>query len=570
MNERINAFKKFLSNPERYYEDFVNIQYKPTKTWRQNWVEFVRDYADLAAYCGLLPAFFKNPFGDSEEDGYVFSDNAAQYLAGEVSPEEVLMRMKYANSSINLMRYPQYRIRVRPFYATLRLLEKLEELGVKLVDKKLLGAAVGCLRSEDEVEDAAQIIKREFTMNGIVAKFANKQVRKDFVREGERFSLSLVSFLQRWKLVSISKGRIKMVRITDKGREWIKKTPANSIFYSFDLGEIHLSPLVGYLLNLFEESVKQNIYEVDMKTLSDQLREVVDEDTLEHVIRMLKEIRPSPIKELYHKKLELNPLEDQYAVTPTTDFASLTEAAFIEKGMASILIRAPQVVVLRPPRNLLDSLRHSALSSEGSDYEDDLIDAFQELDYGKVIKLGHYVAGQRYSDLVWEVPIVDSMTNEEKTLLIIVEAKSGEAIRQFDERIVMNEIRNTIADKYGRKLPEIAGVWIWVLDGQSLPQIDGGHGGPRTGTKTFLEKMNDLLQLMTYVGRLVVVTAMNIESFLEYYQYLYAVLKQSKGPLNEVTAQNFWIWGRLFRPVVGYVFIHNDVNELRKKLFVPA
>lgn len=82
--------------------------------------------------------------------------------------------------------------------------------------------------------------------------------------------------------------------------------------------------------------------------------------------------------------------------------------------------------------------------------------------------------------------------------------------------------------------------------------------------------MNDLLQLMTYVGRLVVVTAMNIESFLEYYQYLYAVLKQSKGPLNEVTAQNFWIWGRLFRPVVGYVFIHNDVNELRKKLFVPA
>jgi hypothetical protein len=125
-------------------------------------------------------------------------------------------------------------------------------------------------------------------------------------------------------------------------------------------------------------------------------------------------------------------------------------------------------------------------------------------------------------------------------------------------------LRCRLFDIYARKLPQIAGVWVWVLDGLSLPVSEGGHGGARGEAKTFAEKMNELLQLATYVQRLIVVTAMNIHSFVEYYGYLYGILKQAKAPLNEVTAQNFWIWGRLFAPVAGYVFIHNDVDELKR------
>jgi hypothetical protein len=530
----------------------------------------VRDYADLAAYCGLLPAFFKNPFGDSEEDGYVFSHMATQYLAGKVSPEEILMAMKYANSSINLIRYPKFRIRVRPFYAALCLLKRLEEVGVELIDKKLLGAAVGCLRTEEEIETAAQSIKSEFARKGTVATFAGRRVKRDFVREGERFSLSLVSFLQRWGLVRVHEGRIKLVQISDKGREWVKKTPPNAIFYSFELGEMRLNPLLGYLLNLFEESVKRGIHEIDLANLQEQLREVVDEKTLRDVLTMLKALRPAPLKALSDTQISLNSLSHQYAITPTTDFPSLAEAEFIEKGMASLVIRAPIEIVARPPSGTLEALEKSALSSEGSAYEDALIAALEQIGYGKVVKLGHYAAGQRYSDTVWETPIIDTLTNEEKTLLIIVEAKAGEAVRQLDERIVMDELRNTIADIYARKLPQIAGVWVWILDGQSLPVSEGGHGGARGEAKSFTEKMNELLQLATYVQRLIVVTAMNIHSFLEYYEYLYGILKQAKAPLNEVTAQNFWIWGRLFAPVAGYVFIHNDVKELKRRLFVAT
>ena len=79
--DRRSAFKRFLEDPNCNYEGFVDVQYKPTKTWRQNWVEFVRDYADLAAYCGLLPAFFKNPLGNSDRSiDLIFSVTLPFYL----------------------------------------------------------------------------------------------------------------------------------------------------------------------------------------------------------------------------------------------------------------------------------------------------------------------------------------------------------------------------------------------------------------------------------------------------------------------------------------------------------
>jgi hypothetical protein len=74
---------------------------------------------------------------------------------------------------------------------------------------------------------------------------------------------------------------------------------------------------------------------------------------------MLKDIRPSPVKNLYHTKVELNPIDHQYSVTPAADFASLAEAEFIEKGTAAVKIRAPQAIVLRPPKELLERVMQS-------------------------------------------------------------------------------------------------------------------------------------------------------------------------------------------------------------------
>jgi len=155
-------------------------------------------------------------------------------------------------------------------------------------------------------------------------------------------------------------------------------------------------------------------------------------------------------------------------------------------------------------------------------------------------------------------------------LLVIVEAKAGDAIRQFDERVAIDDIINTLKERYSRVLPKIAGLWIWVIDGMSLPGAVGTHGGARPGAKTFLEKMQEMLQLMAYTGRLVVVTALNVDSFIEYYSYLYGAISQAELPLTEVNMQNFWIWGGAFRPINGYVFVYDDYREMRKKLIVSG
>jgi hypothetical protein len=106
-----------------------------------------------------------------------------------------------------------------------------------------------------------------------------------------------------------------------------------------------------------------------------------------------------------------------------------------------------------------------------------------------------------------------------------------------------------------------------VLDGKSLPAITAIHGGTRQGAKTFLEKLNELILLTMYVNRPIIVTAMNISCFTEYFSYLYSILRDATKPLNEINTPQFWVWGSLFRPVSSWVFVYDDKEELKRRLF---
>ena len=564
--ERKEAWRRFLRNPDRNYEEFVDVRYKPTKTWRQNWVEFVRDYADMAAYCGLLPCYYKNLNAASEEDGYVFSDRGRAYLKGKIGPEFVMMGMKYANSSISLMRWTQFNIQVRPFYAALRLLIELEKRGVKLIDKKLLGAAVGCLRTEDEIGDAAESIRSDF--GSPIASFNHRPITpRDFMREGERFSLSLVSFLTRWKLVEVKGERISLVRITDYGREIADRTPQHAFFYNSLLGPIKPTPLVGHLLHLFTLAAMGGKNQVDLARLIDQMKEAVDTKEIDEALTLIKNrLDPSPIRSIADGTIQLNSIAHQYAITPATDFSSSGEAAFVERGIGAIKVKAPPVIQASPPKAVVTRLRSVAHGSDGSEYEDVLAEALKELKVGKVIPLGHRVAGQRYTDIVWEVPIIESEGGTQKDILVVIEAKAGGAIRAFDERATKDDIKNTLRDRYSKSLHNVEGIMIWVVDSSKLPAVSGTHGGAREGSKTFQEKMFELHMLTSYANKVVVVVAMSVDSFIEYYSYLFGTLPQQKLPLTEVTYQNFWIWGKAFRPISGYVFIYDDPMELHRRL----
>jgi hypothetical protein len=565
-NKRIRAYRNFISSPEKRVHAFLLTQYKPTKTWKQNWIEFVRDYADLAAYCGLLPAFFKNPYQDSPEDGYVVSDRMIRYLKKELSFEEILMSMKYANSSINLERYYQFNIEVRPFYSALKILKILKNNGVELVEYSLLAAIVSCLRHEDEIESAVKLILKKY-LKGSVANFEGNALEKSFHREAVRFSLSLLSFLKSANLIIFhhSKHR-RYVRITKKGEMLLKKTPGRAVFYMHKIEDIVVTPLVGYLLNLFSVSITKGKNILDFRLLYQNIKSVASEKELEDAIIRLSNLKFSPIKKFEKPKIELASIKNQYSVVSVVDFASSHEARFVDEGIGAIPEYVKKVEVVTPPLTMLNSLFETAVSSKGDEYEDVLTEALKSLKFGTVTQYGHKKRAQRYLDIVWQVPIIDSVTNSERMILVLIEAKSGEAIKQLDERTLIDDAKRTIRI-YRRKLHKIGGVWIWVLDGKSLPAITAIHGGPRQGAKTFLEKLNELILLTMYVNRPIIVTAMNISCFTEYFSYLYSILRDATKPLNEINTPQFWVWGSLFRPVSSWVFVYDDKEELKRRLF---
>ena len=133
----------------------------------------------------------------------------------------------------------------------------------------------------------------------------------------------------------------------------------------------------------------------------------------------------------------------------------------------------------------------------------------------------------------------------------------------------MDDAKRTL-ELYRNRLHEIAGVWLWVLDSDQIP-ASSGHGGVRPGVKSFPEKLNELILLTNYVSRTVVVTAMSVDCLVQYYSYLFVITHNlpKNGVLNETLARQFWVWGTLFRPVTGWVFIENDPRELERQLFTP-
>jgi hypothetical protein len=569
VNERIIAYRRFLRNPASEVKRFLDTPYKPTKTWRQNWVETVRDYADLAAYCGLLPAWFKNPYRASGEDGYLVAQLMVDYLGRKVTFEDVLMGMKFSNSSTNIESYPKQNVQVRPFFVALRILKELKEKGIVAIQYSLLAATVGCLRSEDELSEAVSLIMDSYASKSI-AQFGKAD--RIFEREAQRFSLSLLAFLESAGLISVAKTkRTKLVKVTDNGLTLLQKTPGHSVFYGHKLGDQSLTPLLGHLLRRFEATVRKDNQELDLLELEKPMLNLISEADVKTAIGIVWGLSPSPIADVTENKVKLNGLGEQYSVIPTVDFTSTHEVDFVELGIASIPVSVAIKPEVKPSNFLLGDLKKKALASIGSDYEDAISHALEQLSYGTVSRFGHRRSGQRVLDIVWEVPVIDSYTHVETKILILIEAKSGESIRQMDERVVMDDAKRTL-EFYRNKLQEIAGIWVWILDSDQLPASFGGHGGVRPGVKSFPEKLNELVFLTNYISRPVVVTAMSIDCLLQYYSYLYAVIHKlpKNAILNETLARQFWVWGTLFRPVTGWVFIENDPRELERQLFTPS
>ncbi len=195
IENRRNAFGRFASDPDRYYEEFILTPYTTQKEWKYNWAEFVRDYIQFLSYIGIIPAYYKGWGRENDmsgEAGFVVSKLGEKYINGEIPLTRLLMGYKYRNALVNLDKYPQYARRVRPFFVALKLFDEFRNKGIPHIERNLLAGLVSCIIDEEEIDEIIRKYKnklQEEENNNLPALF---NINAAFSKEIGRFALTLV------------------------------------------------------------------------------------------------------------------------------------------------------------------------------------------------------------------------------------------------------------------------------------------------------------------------------------------------------------------------------------------
>ena len=424
---------------------------------------------------------------------------------------------------------------------------------------------MSCIVDESEIEQIVNAYKeplRNDAQNNLLGQFTVNEV---FTKEIGRFALTLSKFLIETGLVDTNRsGRLGYLSITELGEQTLSEEPKRIAVTNDVIGKLRLTPIIGYILKHFADSVRAGHQEVSLSELyesSELLKSLLDDAGFKELLSDIGELADSPIERITADRIVLRNLDHQYAINSSSDFSDIYDSNFVE----GVPIRPRRQEVVRVERSevldgIVQRLTAASLASDGEAYENELYEAVANLigrDYA--FQLGNVGSrAQRLSDTVWKVPIL--FDDEPKKLLVVFESKAGNAITAFDERKEKDDLKRTIRH-FANELTEIAGIWYIVVDGERLPENQ--HGGFRGGQNlSFEEKLHDIQNtVLSVVNKPVLVSAMNIHSFVEYYKYLYQVTRQFGNTFtafNDTVVQNFWIWGNLFHPIRSYSKIYND------------
>ena len=563
LEKRRNDFQEALKELKDDPQQVFDVQHKPTKTWKYNWVEFVRDYVDFSAYCGLTPCYYKLPQRE-DEDGYVITNKLKELLDGKIKIEEVLMDYKYSNSSINIKRYKQFNIKTRPFYSVLKLLSLLEEKKIYKIESHLLFGCISCLSDEKEIKEA-----RDYILNFIKKEYKINRFSNSFLREITRFISGMHRFLIETELVEkITEKGIDYYAITKKGKSLIESTPPNSLFFGeYTERGIYYSPLIAYLLKRFADNIKEGRNSIPINVIIKSLGEV-DKEIILSALRDISTLSPNPIKLVKNDIIELNTFDYQYAVSPYVDFSSIEEAEFVYGRGTIKKTRKLEIGKLEmPPEDIINELLKTSSESDGEAYEDSVEKALKLLGLGEVNRMGQKSRFSRVSDILWKLEYESG--GEIKTLLIVIEAKAGNAIYSFREDKESEDMINTLLI-HKKEFTNLHGIWVIVLDSDKIP--DSKHGGFRGDgkiQKSFLDKLMFIHQkILASFGKPVLVTAFAIKPFIEYYKYLYSLIKLHQLENINSFVEEFYMKGKVFFDDYRYIKVLNDAIHLKKSLFI--
>ena len=570
LENRRKSFARFAANPKDKgnYDALMMTPYTTQKRWKYNWAEFVRDYIQFLSYIGIIPAYYKGWGRDNQMSGkaaFVVSKLGKKYINKEITLARLLMGYKYRNALVNLDSYPQYARKVRPFYVALQLLQKFKAVGIGKIERNLLAGFVSCIHDESEIDKIVLRYTDKLRNDPDNNLQSIAQPSETFSNEIGRFALTLSKFLIETEIATKRrKGRFTMLAITQLGEATLNGEPGRIAVSNDVIGSLSLTPIVGYLLKYFADSVRNHKTEIEFTELyesSELMKSLVPESSFKCLLKDLESMRDSPIERITKDIVVLRNLEHQFSINSSTDFSDIYDSDFVEgvpiQPHKQEIVRIKSSGVLN---RTVKKLTEASLASDGEAYETELHHAIKNLigdEYA--FHLGNVgTRAQRLSDLVWKVPIL--FDGSEKKLLIVFEVKAGRAITNFDERKEKDNLKRTIRH-FSNELTEIAGIWYIVVDGERLPKNQ--HGGFRGGQNlSFEEKLQDIQQeVLSTVNKPVLVSAMNIHSFIEYYKYLFQITRefgQTFTAFNDTIIQNFWIWGNLFHPVRSYSNIYND------------
>lgn len=545
-------YQKAVAGDETAIEMLLtpNIAYTDRKTWKQVWNEYVRDYTEFFAFLGVLPSYYKGVNGGV--DSHLVTPLLRRFQNKEVSLQDLILNFKFRNASKDYKSLDMYHIEVRPFVLALKALRHYQRLGFKKINPHIISAIVSYSKNEfDSLEDClAAFPDPMLSIRECSSAFI--ELTSSVEKEIGRVTLFLKPYLITMRAVgTVQVGRSTYYTIAPE-LESIA-FPEKTVFCNGDFGKFKLTPMIGKVIASCYNNCGKSL---TFSKLFDENFNTSDKDAI------VSELKSLGVVECYTSSSVLvSALNKQYSINPYSDFMTISEAEYVDSCM-TMHLHDKQQIVMQENRELsydAKKLQDAALGSDGTLYEKRLYEFINKhlCVFNNLKWFGQASTGNRLSDIAATIKVYSN--GEEKNILLIIECKAGNAIAAFNERKEREDIINTIK-KF--EYVDYDGVWYWVADSNSLPEVSV-HGGYRESElkKSLPEKLNVLqFEISEQTRRPSIVTAFSIDALVSYLTYLVQVTSSlsSKDPVTEVRVPHFWKWSKKFMNL-QYVTIHKHI-----------
>jgi len=479
-------------NGSKHYNDVKGYQYTQNKTLNGCWNEQARDYFEFIAFTGLMPSYYKGGSFENEKRYYI-GETLKQYKKGEINYSDILFKMKFRNASKNYNSIEQYDVRNRPFVVALKIMDIFKKKGKSFITKNTLSYYVRTIKDEDNINA------------NTVEEIDENSYDKNYIREIGRGATFLRQHIEKYL-------NVKTVKL---GRSYV------------------------YSLNDF------NIENYNIKKNAIFIGDYFEEEDIEVTPKLIKSMKsPLTITDIeYKNKLKrlglISDTEALYDFNIDTDLGDRNLVLQVLTDEVYADITATQHI--ETFRNFAEGKRISE-SGNGKEYEEFLFDLLKyKFGNDKITYYGANTTGQRVSDIVCNLKLFDE--GNFINIKLIVEAKSGGAIKSFDERKEKDDIINKL-NKYNTS--DYNGIWYIVVDSNQIPTTSG-HGGFRA-TDNKLNFKQKLLKIQAHVMQSTMkMTMVTAFSYVEFIKFIISIDNIGiNSYISKIQAPDFWTWSSKF------------------------